>query len=77
MKGDRRGGWRRRGGTAHTNEQSSNQKLTIGLDLGDRSSWYCVLDGSRGSGVGTGEPLVPKAMKEDLSGDAAGVWIAL
>ena len=24
-------------------------KLTIGLDLGDRSSWYCVLDetGSR------------------------------
>lgn len=28
-------------------KQSSNfsqQKLTIGLDLGDRSSWYCVLD---------------------------------
>jgi len=22
------------------------QKLTIGLDLGDRSSWYCVLDES-------------------------------
>jgi transposase len=21
-----------------------SQKLTIGLDLGDRSSWYCVLD---------------------------------
>jgi transposase len=20
------------------------RKLTIGLDLGDRSSWYCVLD---------------------------------
>jgi len=20
------------------------QRLTIGLDLGDRSSWYCVLD---------------------------------
>jgi hypothetical protein len=20
------------------------QKLTLGLDLGDRSSWYCVLD---------------------------------
>jgi len=20
------------------------QKLTIGLDLGDRSSWYCLLD---------------------------------
>jgi len=28
-------------------KQSRNfreQKLTIGLDLGDRSSWYCVLD---------------------------------
>jgi hypothetical protein len=22
------------------------QRLTIGLDLGDRSSWYCVLDGA-------------------------------
>jgi transposase len=22
----------------------SEQKLTIGLDLGDRSSWYCLLD---------------------------------
>ena len=22
----------------------SEQRLTIGLDLGDRSSWYCVLD---------------------------------
>ena len=22
----------------------SEHKLTIGLDLGDRSSWYCVLD---------------------------------
>ena len=28
-------------------EQSRNisqQKLTIGLDLGDRNSWYCVVD---------------------------------
>ena len=22
----------------------SPQKLTIGLDLGDRNSWYCVVD---------------------------------
>jgi hypothetical protein len=22
----------------------SRQRLTIGLDLGDRTSWYCVLD---------------------------------
>ena len=45
-----------------------NQKLTIGLDLGDRTSWYCVLDG-------TGEVLLekklsstPKAMQEVFGG---------
>ena|SRR5271165_4333928 len=27
-------------------ERNGSQKLTIGLDLGDRFSWYCVLDGS-------------------------------
>src|SRR6476660_1849954 len=44
------------------------QKLTIGLDLGDRSSWYCVLDE-------TGEVLLeqklgttPKAMQEMFGG---------
>jgi hypothetical protein len=44
------------------------QKLTIGLDLGDRSSWYCVLDE-------VGEVLLeqelgttPKAMKEAFRG---------
>jgi len=42
----------------------SQRRLTIGLDLGDRSSWYCVLDE-------TGEVLLeqklsttPKAMRE-------------
>ena len=46
----------------------SQQKLTIGLDLGDRSSWYCVLDEA-------GEVLLeqklgttPKAMKEVFGG---------
>jgi hypothetical protein len=24
----------------------SQQTLTIGLDLGDRNSWYCVVDGT-------------------------------
>jgi transposase len=48
-------------------KQSKNfreQKLTIGLDLGDRSSWYCVLNEA-------GEVLLeqklgttPKAMRE-------------
>ena len=55
-------------------KQSKNfreQKLTIGLDLGDRSSWYCVLDEA-------GEVLLeqklgttPKAMKEVFGRDAA------
>src|SRR5678815_4139494 len=42
----------------------SEQKLTIGLDLGDRSSWCCVLDEAgaivREQKLGT----TPKAMKE-------------
>jgi transposase len=52
-------------------KQSKNfveQKLTIGLDLGDRSSWYCVLDEA-------GEVLLeqklrttPRAMKEVFGG---------
>jgi transposase len=46
----------------------SEQKLTIGLDLGDRWSWCCVLD-ERGEGLleqklGT----TPKAMKEVFGG---------
>ena len=31
-------------GTAKQSNNFPEQKLTIGLDLGDRSSWYCVLD---------------------------------
>src|SRR5215469_16671136 len=29
---------------AKQNRNFSQQKLTIGLDLGDRNSWYCVMD---------------------------------
>jgi transposase len=29
---------------AKASKKISQQKLTVGLDLGDRSSWYCVLD---------------------------------
>jgi transposase len=43
-------------------------KLTIGLDLGDRWSWYCVLDEAgaivREQRLGTS----PKAMKELFGG---------
>ncbi|MGA8150793.1 MAG: hypothetical protein WB952_07580 [Terriglobales bacterium] len=29
---------------AKRSKNFSQQKLTIGLDLGDRNSWYCVVD---------------------------------
>ena len=29
---------------AKPSKKISQQKLTVGLDLGDRNSWYCVLD---------------------------------
>src|SRR5437016_13856451 len=29
---------------AKPGKKISQQKLTVGLDLGDRNSWYCVLD---------------------------------
>jgi hypothetical protein len=31
---------------AKSSKKISQQKLTVGLDLGDRNSWYCVLDES-------------------------------
>ncbi len=31
---------------AKASKKISQQKLTVGLDLGDRNHWYCVLDES-------------------------------
>jgi hypothetical protein len=31
-------------GAARATKNFRNHKLTIGLNLGDRSSWHCVLD---------------------------------
>ena len=31
---------------AKPSKKISQQKLTVGLDLGDRNSWYCILDES-------------------------------
>ena len=48
-------------------KQSKNlreQKLTIGLDLGDRSSWYCVLDEAGDVLLEQKLGTTPKAMKE-------------
>ena len=40
------------------------QKLTIGLDLGDRSSWYCVLDEAGDVRLEEKLSTTPKAMNE-------------
>ena len=40
------------------------QRLTIGLDLGDRSSWYCVLDEAGDVLLEQKLGTTPKAMKE-------------
>ena len=42
----------------------SEQKLTIGLDLGDRSSWYCVLDEAGSVIIEQGVSTTPKAIRE-------------
>ncbi len=41
-----------------------DQKLTIGLDLGDRTSWYCVLNGAGEVLLEQKLSTTPKAMKE-------------
>jgi hypothetical protein len=42
----------------------SAQKLTIGLDLGDRWSWYCVLDVAGSVLLEQRLSTTPKAMRE-------------
>ena len=44
------------------------QKLTIGLDLGDRSSWYCVLDETGEVVLEQKLSTTPKAIKEGFGG---------
>ena len=46
----------------------SEQKLTIGFDLGDRSSWYCVLDETGSVLLEQRVSTTPKAMKEVFGG---------
>jgi hypothetical protein len=44
------------------------QKLTIGLDLGDRSSWYCVPDERGAAVLEQSLSTTPKAMQEVFGG---------
>jgi transposase len=46
------------------NRSFSEQKLTIGVDRGDRSSWYCVLDAAGSVLLEQRLSTTPKAMKE-------------
>jgi transposase len=50
--------------TARQSKNFREQKLTIGLDLGDRSSWYCVLDEAGEVVLEQRLGTTPKAMKE-------------
>jgi len=58
------------------NRTFSGQKLTIGLDLGDRSSWYCVLDEAGGVLLEQRLSTTPKMVKE-VFGSMPGCRIAL
>ena len=53
---------------AKPSRKISAQKLTVGLDLSDRSSWYCVVDEA---GAALSEPRMStttKAMPEVFGG---------
>jgi len=49
---------------AKQSKNFSEQKLTIGLDLGDRSSWYCVLEEAGSIVLEQKLSTTPKALKE-------------
>jgi predicted NBD/HSP70 family sugar kinase len=54
--------------TARQTKNFSDRKLTIGLDLGDRSSWYCVLDEAGEVLLEQKVGTTPKAMQEVFGG---------
>ena len=56
---------------AKTSKKISQQKLTIGLDLGDRNSWYCVLDESGQIQLEQRVRTNAKALQRSLRRDAA------
>jgi transposase len=53
---------------AQQSRKISEQKLTVGLDLGDRSSWYCLLDEAGAIVLEQKLGTTPKAMKEMFGG---------
>ena len=53
---------------AQRSAKISRPKLTVGLDLGDRSSWYCVLDETGQTVLEQKLSTTPKAMQEAFGG---------
>jgi transposase len=53
---------------AKQSRKISHQKLTVGLDLGDRTSWYCVLDEAGGVLLEQRVSTTPKALREVFGG---------
>ena len=53
---------------AHEIGKVEGRRLTVGLDLGDRSSWYCVLDEAGEVLLERKLATTPKAMKEVFGG---------
>ena len=53
---------------AKASRKISQQKLTVGLDLGDRSSWYCVLDEAGSVLLEQRLGTTPKALREVFGG---------
>ena len=56
---------------AKPSKNISQQKLTIGLDLGDRNSWYCVLDEAGQIQLEQRVRTNAKALREVFGADAA------
>ena len=56
---------------AFSNEILQEQKLTIGVDLGDRWSFYCVLDEAGKIILEQKVPTTPEAMNPDIWKDTA------
>jgi transposase len=53
---------------AKPSKKISQQKLTVGLDLGDRNSWYCVLDETGRIVMEQKVSTTPKALQVALGG---------
>src|SRR5256714_1998833 len=53
---------------AKQSRKISQSKLTVGLDLGDRTSWYCVLDEAGRVLLEQRVSTTPKALREGFGG---------